>query len=1550
MSLKNFIKKSIATTMATSILLGNFSMCGMGISTVIAENINAPEIVAELKNEQYVQYNENEENSGIAIQSKLSMYPKQEKDTYLPTESVEVEIELPSINGHVPEKALVAESITIATTGEKINTRVNQNYDSNSGLLTIAYENIPNEEGNIYSEYKENTKDEFEIIYIYPAGAYTENEEELKLKYSVDAEMTFRTENGSVTSQNTETIELTEKENRGDITKFSVTELKEKIYKGFMYSNVENKTNYDTEYRTVSTFAVLNSSITNETVMKLKDSKFVLNDEEESEISSDEKIVYTETKISKYEFDKILGQDGFIEIYKDEEVIATVKYLDTEEQGKKLAVIYSAGNTSIIENDDIVINYSEELTNLKIKISKPITEGFIHFENKNVIKASNEYGCKVEEIDAILTKSIVNEYEEDKIIELSEPKTKISVSSSNSNFSTLKNNTTTLTIKLDDTNASTKLFNNPILTIKLPEGLVSGNVSSPRITNGNGLEIKGKPTLGEDKNTIIVELSGKQTSYDLNNVSGGTTIVMDIENIDYADILASHSDKIEVECMQGTEKTVSSCNVNIVSKAGLLILSKTTGYDKENSVTTNMDSSIKEINIAHSDNKKEVSQTITLVNNYDEDLTNVQIIGRIGLSNDDIYSTFDTNLTKEITCTKQNVKIYYSTNKNATYEDNSWVEEFTTDAKSYKIVLKDNKLNNNDNIQIDIKVQLPENLDYNQISNLRTEVKYKYNNGIRNDVSTIAFKTEQIVNTLENTTNTTNYLNIENYLEVGGTKVDDKTVVYKGQVLKYRTAIQNNTTKVIKDIVINGTIPEGTVYTKMKKDAYFIEDENWFDEDSSINHVKTNSITLNPNDVYVFEYEVRVKDAQVKQIKQDTTISINGETNYQKTLTNIVEDSSLQVNIKPLFPDNKPIYTGETVEVSIQVKNLTSDIIKGNIELNISKYDSIGDIKYFIYVSEEGQEGLVEKTINKDDKINIYDNDVIYIKATFEVNDMEDVNFKNGTLNINGTFKVNNKTYTSNTLSQEVIQTKQFITHSLKGYINDQEIENGATIQDKSEITYKIEIANNGQVDADYIDIKSELPEGLVAKHIKYTQYESLEIGYTTKEIDEEMDDESSINLNEYLPSGKTLTIYLTCYLDNYDISEITNKVEIRIDDGENLVEELKYIIDRQVETEEPEDPIENEEEPEDKPGDKPEEKPEDKPNDENEENNTDKQDKPSQEEIKTTYNISGIAWLDSNKNGQRDIDEKLMDSVVVTLVSKDTGDIVTDEAGNKITTITNSNGEYKFENVEKGTYLVIFEFDTNTYTVTTYKKDEVENHLNSDAIITTLTINGEKKLAGITDNISLNQNEENIDIGLIENATFDLSLDKQITKINVINSQGTQEFTYEEGHTAKVDLVAKYINSASVVVNYKFTITNNGDTVGYVDSLVDNLPSGLEFSSELNKDWYVGSDGQLYTVALSGIAIKPGESTQIELILTKNMTEENTGVFSNNAELDKISNLENIEEKEEAIENNKSSADLFISIKTGSPLLYTGITLACIAIIGVGAYIIKKKVLNKVI
>ena len=65
--------------------------------------------------------------------------------------------------------------------------------------------------------------------------------------------------------------------------------------------------------------------------------------------------------------------------------------------------------------------------------------------------------------------------------------------------------------------------------------------------------------------------------------------------------------------------------------------------------------------------------------------------------------------------------------------------------------------------------------------------------------------------------------------------------------------------------------------------------------------------------------------------------------------------------------------------------------------------------------------------------------------------------------------------------------------------------------------------------------------------------------------------------------------------------------------------------------------------------------------------------------ETKETYTISGVAWIDANKNGQKDADEILQDSVVVSLVDMKIGNFALDTNGNRITTITDSEGKYTF-------------------------------------------------------------------------------------------------------------------------------------------------------------------------------------------------------------------------------------------------------------------------------
>ena len=119
----------------------------------------------------------------------------------------------------------------------------------------------------------------------------------------------------------------------------------------------------------------------------------------------------------------------------------------------------------------------------------------------------------------------------------------------------------------------------------------------------------------------------------------------------------------------------------------------------------------------------------------------------------------------------------------------------------------------------------------------------------------------------------------------------------------------------------------------------------------------------------------------------------------------------------------------------------------------------------------------------------------------------------------------------------------------------------------------------------------------------------------------------------------------------------------------------------------------------------------------------------------------------------------------------------------------------------------------------------------------------------------------------------------------------------------------------------------------------------GLTNSSlEANKNWYTGTDQKLYTTALSNIELAAGQSIDIKLVLTKNMTSENTGPVSNLAEIYEAYNIygvtddNSIPANKAQGENDLGKADVIITVKTGeifinSSLIITSILLGSVAV-----------------
>lgn len=326
-------------------------------------------------------------------------------------------------------------------------------------------------------------------------------------------------------------------------------------------------------------------------------------------------------------------------------------------------------------------------------------------------------------------------------------------------------------------------------------------------------------------------------------------------------------------------------------------------------------------------------------------------------------------------------------------------------------------------------------------------------------------------------------------------------------------------------------------------------------------------------------------------------------------------------------------------------------------------------------------------------------------------------------------------------------------------------------------------------------------------------------------------------------------------------------------------------------------------------------------------------------EDPSENYKISGVAWIDKNQDGKMEAIEIKIPNLKVKIMNAESKEIIQE-------TITNENGLYLFKKLEQGSYQILFEYDESRYELTSYQEEDVSNEEDSDAIRL-------QQNSGITQVIEIgDENVRGVNIGLVAKDIFDFSLNKSVMKVTVQTSTGVQTISYNQSKLAKVEIPPQKLAGATVYIEYNITIKNEGSIAGKANKIIDYLPSGMIFSSDLNKNWYQGSDGNLYTEEFSSVDLNPGESRTIALVLKKGMTENNTGLVNNIAEIyefsteEAVNDVDSIPADKIQGQDDMSSADCIIGIKTGQELIYLSLIAISIVILSTGMYLIKKKVL----
>ena len=775
--------------------------------------------------------------------------------------------------------------------------------------------------------------------------------------------------------------------------------------------------------------------------------------------------------------------------------------------------------------------------------------------------------------------------------------------------------------------------------------------------------------------------------------------------------------------------------------------------------------------------------------------------------------------------------------------------------------------------------------------------------------------------------------------QLGNVTIANNSTIYEQQIVKQNIKVTNtsNTSKKVS-VVVN--VPDEMTYVVKKDDNGYIyhQDKNYYEYSKKYEYEEqqdkqvTVELDVNPGETKTDFIELKVKDLndneQEKQTNINYVVKVNGTETTQFNIQNTIKQAEIMAELQCIVGSTRKEW-----QYVLKVTNLTNKELK-----NVKVAFEASDIFNIKHVDIDNDTRLT----NLGGNVWTYAIDSINPAKTNENGEYLDGqefyiitgDAENIEANSNGEYEINGVA----TIYGDEIATYVSNEARMTGYAEAVEVKMSADkdkIKMDDEITYTVNIKNTGKTwggFATYTDVNVQdvIPRELTPISVTYNKFtinrqtvtdeydrefeaqtyseEQVTKDLSTLDIPEGYDEEDAPNIDLPLtiPEGQTVTMTIKAKAKMLMQDEtITNTMTAK---GDWIKEEnsnvtttiLKYNTD--ADSENPVDPIDpvNPVDPVD-------------PSNPTEPVNPDDSNNTDSTSQKVT--ISGVAWIDENSDGKRSTEEKTYSNMTVMLYDYKNDTFVKENGQNKKVQ-TDANGAYQFENVEKGQYIVVFLYDTEAYSVAEYQKSGVLESKNSDAITKNINIDGQDTTAGLTDTLTADKNLTNIDIGLVENKKFDLGIQKYISKITVQTPDGkTKVYDYDNKQFAKVEIHSKKINGATVIIEYKMVVTNNGELTGKVAQVVDKLPDGLKFKSELNNEWYE-SNGNLYTNSLSGQDINVGESKEVTLVLTKDVNSSNVGTINNIAEIGISSNNKAVEDQNK--DNDTSNAQVLVGVSTG--------------------------------
>ncbi len=1504
--------------------------------------VDTQEVKVDSSLEKYIDYGD-----GMILQTLVKVDGTSEDNT-LPVRETTLDIEVPTLNGQAPTDVMVVANRTENTNGETAEnvTFNDSNFEYSDNHLMI---NVDNEKKMItFNEfedeylidqdklkveeryYNESGIDEFLVTYVYEGLEEVESEE---VSSNVSTQVsTYSANNDSentnvVTTNDSFTYDL--KEQVGSLVSLNIENETEEVSKSNIYSNYSNSQKLETEFNSSEIMNISNKDIIDSLILTDVSDKYVSKDGTETDTND---MYIKSVSIQAENFKNILGEDGYVRVFDrlGNQVIELNKSIPSE--------VY----TYDYQNVD---NY------LKVETSKPVSEGNLVLNVKRAVKDSSISKEEMKNVSELkVTSELFSKYEYvddlkevgtvENTVKLNDTYSKVNLVMDKDSLSTLSlNENVKLTLELNNDKEWSDIYGDSSFIITLPENVesVKINEEDSSIANGEGLEIKSIEVI--DNNKIKVEISGTQTGPNSSVLTNGTNIIVDAD-IKVNELTPTKTDDVKVEFTnnEATNYDEEEVKINISYSApkGFVSVNSISGYKEGGSVLSVSQGNKTDTIDVHTD-AKNAEMKLYMMNNTESSVSNLKILGRFPFSDmDDMVTdsklgsgtTVDARILSGIASNNDaEFKVYYSENEKADADldnsENGWQENVqdVSNMKSYLIVPGDEnyEVEPSETLDFTYGFEIPADLPHNEtIAGTYTAYYTSHENNV--DMNLISFP-----DIVELTTG--------NGPELGLDVSVDKDTVREYDEFPVTAVIKNIGKEKAEDIVVEMPMPTGADYVENSAVVDGLDIEASVTVENGILRANIPSIEMNREANLSLNLKARELLADEGSISTTFTAQAKDLGTTLESKKDIkVENAELAVeeyNVSKYSENDDIFMVGDTISRVVKVKNLSNKELK-NLVVTKEISDNFEVVKAELNrlendVSVKISDGKVDgnNIVWNIDKIE--PEEALFMPYTLKVAQIED---GLTTKDVEARVRVESNDTETYEVRYDIKISKAVI--SLR-QSTDTDVNN--PIKENDRVKYLFEIENNSNVTISDLKFEDNIPDRMDLKKIHYSnngnEYEFTYSNASKAEV-------PTIKLGK----GEITKIEIECtpkiMTESYE-STATNIGKVYSDKIKAIESNpITHIIkvnkayamgEKDTSGNDSENGVASE-------------------NAANSQGNAN-----YSNSINRTYKVSGYVWNDKNRDGVRDSGEQPISSEVeVKLIESNTGTI-------KKTVKPNGEGLYELSGVENGTYFVLYDYDTIKYGITTYHKAGISDEVNSDAMPTTLTQEGKMRKAAVSDKITVNNGSvTNIDLGIFEADKFDMALEMGITKVTMQGPNGTTTHNYDGSKLVKEDLAAKYLAGTTVLVEYEIKITNKGDLAGYAKKIADYIPADMKFNSTYgnNSDWYSTTDGSvLYTTKFENREFAPGESETIKLVLLKEMTDENTGLVNNNAEIIEDYNIYGVTDynstpgNKAQNENDMSSSDIIILIKTGETLIYTSVIITTIVITGLAILVVSRKIVQ---